>query len=298
MDVVKTQYIYVNTANRVNSNNTAYKYTLSIPGGIFMCDNPRQRFRVTIENFNMVSSWYFVNQTNNTFTVVQSSLASIDDIISEIDFTIPDGNYTFKGLAATIQQLIQNSYSGVLVSWDNKTNKLVFTFPTTSKWFISFDRLENPAKFPMGLIDDNIYSNINGVITSQVPLSSTLSKNIMLYCDNLSPMKDSLSVQTKNSELCEPTNALLSIVNNFSPFDIIKFENNNNLYSLHVCEKTLENLTFSIKDENGNLLRYVSDWNASIRIDTLQDAGFETSLMDEIRSIKDYLRMMFLQAGM
>lgn len=301
--VVKTQYIYVNSVNRAGTS-TAFNLRLNVPQGIFACDDPSQSFRLSVQDFNMSASWYFVNNTNNEFQVFYTGA-------SPITITIPIGNYSFKALASAVQTQIQASTlfgaANTTVAWDMKTNKMVFSFndpsATVPAYRLIFNARTNSAHDILGF-DRTIYEpNITTKsITSTYTLKSTLSKNITLWIENMTPDKSNQSVENRSNEVCEPTSCLLNIINNYAPFDTIAYVNNTGeLYSLHIKEKSIDTLHFTLKDENGALMTYITDWRASIKVETLQDDdAYDTQnqMVRRLEGIEEFVRYIFLQKGL
>lgn len=289
---IRTQYLYVNSANRA-SNDNAYKFTLKIPAGVFACDRPTQFFKLAIQDFSMYLSWYYVNSTNCSFKVNGNGV--------EYTVTIQQGNYTFKQLASAVQTAMQNVVGAafsVSVTWDSNLNKLVFQFPQDSNVYILKFNVGNSAYSVLGFNNASFYvADGSGKITSDKPLSTTLSKNICIAVANVTPLKEATNVYNGTSEVCVPARFLLSIVNNFSPFDIISFINQNDLFSMYIKEKQLIELEFNVVDENGSLLTYASDWRASIKIETWEH-NTDTSMIEALHDIRDTLKLQLVSGAM
>lgn len=295
-NVVKTQYIYVNSKN---AGDTPYNVKLSIPSRVFECTTS-QFFRLTVQDFQMTASWYYVNETNNTFKILYNI---VDESTSEFIVEIPHGNYAFKALAAQIQSICQQSnvaeIVGISVVWNSKTNKLEFTFPSAdyeldlmNAWYIlgftSGDNLLTPD------------SDNNKIVSNDI-LKFTLSDNITLWIDNVTINENYVSVENKESNICEPVTCVLNINNNYAPFDRIKFENSNDLYSIIINEKVLDNLVFSIRDEDGRIMQYVSHWRASIKVETIEsDLTYaqQLNMIGELKEVREYLKFIFLQSNL
>lgn len=286
--VVKTQYLYLNSANRRESD-SAHKFTVRIPSGMFLCDSPGQHFKLSVQDFSMVASWYYVNSTNNTFHAYYTST-----LFKTI--TIPQGNYTFKALAYATQTAIQafQELAAVTVTWDSIKNRLVFTFPSSS-FGLDFASVNNSAHDILGFDKAQYFG---ATLTGLYPLKTTLSKNICIYIDNLTPDKDFTSVENTKSDVCVPSTSMMSIVNNFAPNDIINFVNpTGDLFALYVKEKGIEQVDFSVRDENAELMTYVTDWRASIKVETLQDDDTYQQQVDSLNALsemKEYLKYIFV----
>lgn len=291
MNIVKTQYLYVNSVNR-NSNDKACSFKLKIPPGIFMCDKQTQFFKIAIQDFSMPNNWYYMNSTNNTFILKQGENTSYT-------ITIPIGNYNFKQLAAIIQTTVQTAINNQFVftcTWDSTLNKLVFQFPVDNNLYTLDFNVSNSAYSILGFNSPIIYySNLlTGKLVSEKTLSTTLSKNICITMPNITPLKECTNVFNAIDEVCIPSKFLLSIPNNFAPFDIINFMNQSDMFCIYIKEKQLTDIEFNVTDENGAVLQYITDWRASIKIETLENATSDASSIQALNEIRDTLKLQLL----
>lgn len=293
--VVKTQYIYVNSSNR-KASDIAAKFTLTIPTGVFHCDEPTQFFKITVQDFNAISSWYFVNETNNQFRLHRASTSGTLYLI-----TIPNGNYRFKDLANTIETAITNTvgFHVVTVTWNSTKNIFEFLFDNDGwNYAISFLN-SNPAYYIMGF-EKNGYYDFNSttrLLSSVNTLKTTLSENICLTIDNVNPLAGFTNVENKTTEVCIPSVNMMSIANNFAPNDVITFINQNDLFSLHIQDKSIETLDLSVRDEYSNIMSYFSDWKATLKIETMQlDDTYSDNaeMISTLKEIKEYVRYIFV----
>ena len=292
MNLLKTQYLYVNSVNR-NASDKACSFKLKIPPGIFLCDKQTQFFKLAIQDFSMGNNWYYVNATNNTFKINAG-------VSTSYTVNIPQGNYNFKQLAAIVQTSIQTTVGSafsVTVTWDGTLNKLVFKFPLDVNVYGVDFNVSNSAYGVLGFNTPSVYSPdliMTGLLISDKPLSTTLSKNICISMPNLSPLKESTNVYNANDEVCVPARFLLSIPNNFAPFDIISFVNQNDLFSMYIKEKQLTDIEFNVTDENGVVLEYITDWRASIKVETLEYKTDADTTVNALHEIRDTLKLQLL----
>lgn len=298
--LIKTQYIYVNSANR-KSNDIAAKFSLTIPSGIFHCDEPTQFFKISVQDFNAISSWYYVNSTNNQFRLHRFAATGNVYIV-----TIPIGNYRFKDLASTIELAMTNALGGIhccTVSWDSVKNIFNFVFDNDGyNYAISFGN-SNPAFYIMGF-DKNGYYDFNSStrnLTSIYTLRTTLSENICLTIDNVNLLSGFTNVENKDTDICIPSVNILNIPNAFAPFDVIQYINNNDIFAMYIQDKSIESLDLAVRDEYSNVMTYFSDWRATLKVDTLQiddTYGDNKEMINNLKEIKDYLRYIFVSGNL
>lgn len=293
-NIVRTQYVYVNSKNVPGS--MPYDISLDIPRGLLQCDDQTQNFKVSVQSFQMTRSWYFVNSTNNQFAL---SFGGGQETI----FTIPEGNYSYKQLASAIAVLISTSSifgkEQITVIWDSKTNKLIFTFPFYL-YALNFN-LSNSAAYVMGFDPIQYTPNTTSLqIISTYILPSTLSKSLCLYVD-LSPSKGCLSLENKSGSTCEPVTSILNLPNDVAPFDSFSFDSQSDQYAITVAEKSISTLRLSIRNEDGVVLKYVSDYRAVLKFEILQDDTSydnQIALLQEIKEMREYLKYIFLQKNL
>lgn len=291
-NVIRTQYLYVNTKNV--SGNMPYDLSLSIPRGLLQCDNQSQSFKVSCQSFQMTRSWYFINLTNNQFNIIAGA--------TPYTIVIPEGNYTFKQLASTITLQISNSSipskDQIIALWNSKTNRLELTFPSAS-YSMDFN-VDNSAAYVMGFAVTQYSPNASLQIISVNILPATLSKSLTLWVD-LSPSKGCLSLENKTGSDCEPITSILNIPNNISPYDDYTFSNNTDEYSITVAEKSITTLRLSVRNEDGEILKYISDYRATLKFEVLEDDTSyqnQIALLQEMKEMREYLRFIFLQKNL
>lgn len=283
--IVKSQYLYVNSEKRA-ANESAYNLTINIPRNVFECDDSTQEFEVTLVNFSTIKSYYFVNESNNTF------------YINDEPITIEPGNYSYKQLGVKLLQFVQATTAianatDIGVTYDAFKLKLKFIFPNAN-----YNINTGSAYYLLGFENPNTVVNadvLNFTITSAVPMRSQMHENICLTIDNINASPDSLSVENVNGNVATISQNLLSIPDNFAPNDFIVFQNTAGLFSMVIKEKLLKNLVFSIRDELGKHLTFIGEWRACIRIDTLEDRfKLESDMLQALNEIKEYTRLNFM----
>jgi hypothetical protein len=281
MKLVDTQYVYINSSNR-QASETPYLFTTTFQSGDISCQK-NEVMKIGVQSFDLYHTWTYVNENNNTFTLINTVTDANTVIVVE------NGNYTFKQLAQKLTSL----YPDWTVTWSSITNKFTFTF--TQDHTFSFGA--NSANKILGLRGSN---NSQTTFVSDDVLRTALSERINVHIDNLTPYS---RINLENSQGSQGTAStkVLSIINNFSPFDIITYENNSNLYSFYVSEKNIEKLQISLRDVDSSLLTFVNeDCNIVLKIETYQvETSEETNkMLSTLQDIREYLRLMFVSSNL
>jgi len=286
MKLLNTQYLYINSANR-NANEEVCSFSVLFNNGDVACKKD-EVMKVGVQSFDLYHTWTYVNANNNTFQLFEV----IPDSIEYVTITIPEGNYTFKQLAAKLTSL----YEKWTVTWSAITNKFTFVFSTLH------DMLPSSAYKILGLSNDTStrYSDLLTLDSVNV-LRPTLSERINVHIDNLTPYQK-INLENTLGSTGTASTKVLSIVNNFSPFDVITYENNSNMYSFFVSEKDIQKIQISLRDVDGQLLNFVQeDYNIVLKVETYQDdsvADNETNnMISNLQGIKEYLRLMFVSSN-
>ena len=288
----------MNSLNR-DEKDTSYHFTIDIPNGIFEC-KPDEMFRISVQDFNMGINWLYCNETNNQFL--------FNDGYGPCTVTIPPGNYRFKDLAVAIETAMTIAYRNLkvcTVTWSSTLNKFIFQFNSDGYTYSISFLTNNPAYYILGFEKDTLYTmnSVTKRITSPNVLKTTLSNKICITVDNIMPAKGYQSVENKNSFLCQLTNNIMSIPNDYAPFDTAVFISQNDNFALYCTDNIIQKLTFSLRDEDGDIMTYASatEWRASIKIDTFSpDRTYQDSekILSCLNSIEDYLRMLFVSRNL
>jgi len=285
MKLLSTQYLYINSGNR-NTSEYPYNFSVLFKNGDIACKKD-EILKIGVQSFDLYHTWTYVNASNNTISIQNGSTMSITQ------FTIPFGNYTYKQLASILTSL----YANWTVAWSSVTNKFTFSFTQPH----GFDFALTTAAKILGLTP-NTQTVYNMSVVSDNVLRATLSERINVHIDNMIPYAK-INLENTLSSTATASTKVLSVVNNFSPFDVISYENNSDLYSFFVTEKSIDKIQISLRDIDGALLNFVEeDFNIVLKVDTYQDdnvANNETNnIISNLQGIKEYLRLIFVSNNM
>lgn len=272
------QYLFINTAMREDKDETAYDFTIPIAPEI-ACDHD-QRLQLTITSFCITRTWYWVNETNNIFTI---------DNNTEID--IPPGNYTFRRLAACVNALLQyHSFPDIKVHYDPNLNKFYFIAPINT--LIGFPSL-NVFGFSPGTL--HVFASSTIPFYSDYPLSIDTCSELRLNVLNVTS-KPSYNYENNIQSELRPTNCLFRCSASIAPNATHDYVAQELLWSVEVDEKSISKLRFVVTDERGNVCSFINDFCFTLRIDRLspiemEEGNIQISLLKEL---VDYQRLHFV----
>lgn len=281
MKLKATQYLHINSANR-DSSESPYNFSVKLKNGDLQCSQ-NQLFKISVQSFDLYHTWLSVNNKTNSILLYDWDTSLFTYI------TIPEGNYTNKNLASTLTTLYRN-WS---VEWLAQLNKFKFTF--TSPHNIQ-SNIGYETHRVLGFSQGFSYVQITSIISTKA-LRPTLSDRINLHIENISPYQKGNLDNSGGYKEAKSTNCLLSIVNNFSPFDIIHFENDNDLYSMLISEKSIEKLVITLRDQDESLLSFIEqDYNVVLKFETyeFEDDSTMSGIVESLKNIEELIRLSFV----
>lgn len=265
------------------------KITLSLDQDLVCKEN--EYFTVNIASFNMIKSFYAVqNYLNNGINVWLKNKET--GIFDEPYYrSISEGNYTVRSLIVELQKILFNL---VDISYDGKLNKFLFkrleTFvnegyeniddydvyiePINSGIFLG---LENGVKFLISFegVCSTKFINVNGYNTMLLKMTGGVS------IDN--------SVMNITHSYYEP-NQVLAIIDlqQISPMDSIVFSNQNNTnnFVYKVSNKKINNFTIEIVNEENVNFPQMSDYILNL---CFQKQSQQNDALDVIKYISTRL---------
>lgn len=287
MRLLTSQFLQVRSSKR-SAGESICNFSVSVPHDELKCKQ-EQMFKVSVQSFDLYHTWTYINSSNNIivlFNILTSQTTTIN---------VPYGNYTGKALAYQLTQL----YANWVVEWNAAQNKYLFTFTTPHILFNDLETTPGQACVPLGFNRESYFTDASFQVTSVKVLRPTLSERINVHIDNLAPY-DKANL-TNADGIAKSSNSILSIVNNFSPFDIIKYESNTDLYGFVCAEKSIEKLVISLRDIDGSLLTFIdTDFNLVLRFDTYEqdDTRPQDEMLTTLKQVAEYLRLIFVSTNM
>jgi hypothetical protein len=111
--LVNSQYLFLRSS-QTNSYDSVFEFDTDV-----MTAMPEHQMSLTVVDSTMQVHYYVVNDLNNQLTFTDAAAHSTT-------ITVPPGNYSHKNLCLAVSRL----YPGLTCTYDNHTNRAVFTFAT------------------------------------------------------------------------------------------------------------------------------------------------------------------------
>ena len=252
MEVVHHKNIFINSEQLLNGD--GQNLEVLFPPDAFSTSNKDETMRLTLNSFTMRRNFYAINQHNNVF---YDGLA-VGDISNT--YTIPQGDYTGTQLAAAIQVELRkggnNAYSTATCTYDGKTRKFTIdmksSFPANNFFWSKTDLDTHEI---LGGTPDELFSKNNLVFTSKFPVQ----------LDSISDIYLRTSLQSSNFQTNKGNNHLgntdifarIPIYKDgltLADTPMVKWEDSNDLYSIHIQNHQLSNVRFMITDDKHRAL--------------------------------------------
>ena len=259
-----------------------------IPTEAFSCDND-ESIRLVLKNFTLARGcFYGINETNNTFFYRDTSTNADRKIV------IAPGDYVGgSSLAAAITDAVNTVMGGVLFTCTYNTTTRLFTFnvPDTypDGYFVSY--FDKTRTHPHGSDNAMYYSDVHEVLggsssivdgptnmflgaahvsgggvstfVSKYPIRLQTIDTIYLRCSAQGDAFASTSFEhVKTGNKLEPTDVWASIPVNKSS-ELISMQDNSDDWQIHVKDKKITTLQFTLSDGKGRQLPVVASDQAT-----------------------------------
>jgi hypothetical protein len=227
-------------------------------------DNIVQKY-ITIIDAQIPVSFYTINNSNKVLTVVLGA--------NTYTLNITNGNYNASTLITELITKIATIPALTATIVINKsTGKLTFTFSSAVTLVFSTSTIASI----LGLT-----ANLTGTsITLQQPLN-------LLGIKKLNIKSNALAVSNFSSENLGNASILLSIPNNEAQFNMISFNNQNNLNNCVLNADTVDIIDIQIVDETNTLIDFNNqDWSMTLGISIERErlVKFDHNLIDAIQT--------------
>jgi hypothetical protein len=226
MEKTATQIVFLNSASATTYNNSTTTYLSDVS---FYLSRPITRPKDTIlalrlDTFFYSNSFYVVDSTNNTITAEGE------------DYTIATGNYTVDTLKDALDTAFNGDYT---VTYDNTKMKYTITGAAGTEFVLA---KESTCLSLLGFSSTDHVSDNTGVLTSDLVVNLTKTKNVYVDVQNL-------SINNLNATTGQRTTALCPVPVLSSPGDYVFYENVRGSY-VYLQEDTINNLRVRVYEED------------------------------------------------
>jgi hypothetical protein len=276
--LVNSQYLFLRSA-QTNSYDSVFEFDTDV-----MTAMPEHQMSLTVVDFTMQIQYYVVNELNNqlSFTIVASGVSST--------IAVPPGNYSYRDLCLTVSRL----YNGLTCTYDNYTNRAVFTFATPHT--ISF--IDNSYQ-TFGFNSTDVPSGATIVSSNQLDLKGGVNQ-VVLHASGVSTTA-CLNVDNFSSATnlrCKPSNVLAVIPFDTAPFTVLHWQNPGNQFEMFLNERNISRLQIIIQDIYGNDLTYLNPYTITflVRIYKKNAQDGQNRSIGLLSEILDYTKLSLIKS--
>jgi hypothetical protein len=283
--------------SEINAIGNGQKSRISFPSTAFSV-RPNQFMKLVLTSFEMRRNWYSINDTNNRMSLYNFPTAG-----DYKEVKIEPGSYrSFDSLASAIQTAVIAAGGGVLagtvVSFDQVSRKFTIDLTNTQvpddSFFVCFQVKQSPAA-PTGVSPEAYFNDSNEIVGGRPTRDGWITpvnafgnesvgktKHISPYVGALNSIETIFlrtSLQTNNYQTVgfernlrpqsglTPTDIFaripLSRAYYNDEFEIIQFEDPNELFTILLQQTQLSDMVFAITDHAGRPLQEVAKGQAS-----------------------------------
>lgn len=286
MSLLKSQYLYINSALRNNGNPWLFDVNLA---PVIRCAENEQ-LRISIVSFKLTRTWNWINSTNNMFGIRNTTLG-IDQT-----YKVPDGNYTFRKLASTMTALIHQFHpelADVQVKYDPSRGQFYILGDGSNQILFDYTKsICSVLRFPKS---DFYLMGSSPVYNTGEPLSIDKAAEFRMYIENIPTSNTAVNYENDIGSQLQPSNCVFVMRADIAPGSTAYYTAQEILFSLDVDEKQIQTMRFSLRDEKGNFIDYAPDYLFTVRVDTISTgqevANEQVTLLKEIL---EYQRLQFV----
>jgi len=247
MEVVHHKNIFIDSEQLLNGD--GQNLEVLFPPDAFSTSNKDETMRLTLNSFTMRRNFYAINEHNNVFY----DGSFVGDISNT--YTIPPGDYTDLSLADAIQTLLNAQHSGATCEFQAKTRTFKITMPNGFTYIFWSDANLDTHEILGGIPDELFNIDASPIFTSKFPIQ----------LDSISDIYLRTSLQSSNFQTNKGNNHLgntdifarIPIYKDDSTLadtTMVKWEDSNDLYSIHIQNHQLSNVRFKITDDKHRAL--------------------------------------------
>jgi hypothetical protein len=232
MSAIVSQYIFINSADRVSGNSNDFQ--------VFLKDikNDFEDVNITIQNLSILNSFYPINSNNNVISIGATAA---------ITATITPGNYTS---AQFITEFVAESSLGITGAYSSNTGKFSFGSTNGMAWSITAN-----ANQPFLGLTTGTHNSSGGVITSDAVVNLSGAREVRILTD--------IPIYSTNSH-DDNKNILISVYPNANFNNMINYSLQNFAH-VKLSTSNIGLQRFTLVNEFGELLNTNNtDWSMTL----------------------------------
>ena len=254
MEVVSSKNVFVNSeSGKGDGQNLA----LLFPPDAFSTNHKDELMRLTLTSFTMRRNFYSINKHNNVF-YKGSSVGTVDT--NTTIYTISEGDYTVSDFSAALQlALVGGTKNGVSQATtttcgiDESTRKITLTNVSVASGGVFWSGSDMDTHEILG-------GTPNELFVKDSTTSTTFHNKFPYQLDSISDVYLRTNLQSNNFISKKDNNHLGNTDifariplyqgdSTLSDTKVVKWEDNNDLYSIYIPNHQLSNVVFHLTDD-------------------------------------------------
>lgn len=266
MNVTKTQMLLFRSDNCSNPMaDTPWSFGATLESDLVKC-KPDEKLRVTLKMLTARALWEWI-PLGGTFSLGILS----DKGATLLNITVPHGNPTFEALAKDIT--LGAALPGFLCQFHAAQNKLSFSYQgglSIAADFSASKHLQPLFGFsPGGIIISN-----GDTLTSDFPLNDTPFDSIKVHLSGVNPESGCQNgMNTAPGSIVQSCDVLAAFQVDSEPYGLLKYSNDNDMFSMIITDKAVRSLRFEYTDWNGTPLYQLTQNCLYLQFDTIKQAS-------------------------
>lgn len=276
MKLLRTYYLYISSKKR--NMGDPFSYDVIIPDLLLESENDKEIIKVSMLDFSCYFNWYIINDDGFDTITFHNDITDTSTSIQ-----IPEGNYSYQGLAQKITQL----YPACICQWDKVKNKMVFQF--NQQHTLMFDGVYSVLGFDVGATPSGT------TIYSTNPMRPLETTHLVVNVNNLPPYNDALTLDNLGGHI-RPSNILGCVYINAPPFHLVHYQNpTDNNYGVFTSDTKLNRLSIEITNQDGVLLTYIPDHYMTLKVEVFEIVDTQYNELceriDQIATTLNFLKL-------
>lgn len=287
MKVIDKRLLFINSKDRVSG--TIERFKIEIPPHLLHKEKD-QKMRIILNDVILPYTWYNIQASNNTFTMIEHIGNPPTQTITTISLT-PGSYHVIQlrdYLRAQLNAALVYTYT---VVFDETSAKFTFTNDNNSN--PNFDVLRfatNSAHKLLGFQADSQNTFSAKTLVSSGAVNMMFTDGLFLHCDL---PNTNVNKGTGTRETYHVSNAFAKLSINTAPFSTIIYQNTNDDYLLNVPGSHLQNMTFTLKTLDHEVISLNDEYSFTLKLEVYEDD--EKQIVEQNCGLGELLRLVVLQ---
>ena len=287
MKVIDKRLLFINSKDRVSGSIERFK--IEIPPHLLHKEKD-QKMRIILNDVILPYTWYNIQVSNNTFTMIEH--IGNPPAAYTTTVTLTPGSYHVLQLRDHLKTKLNTTLSHTYTVVFDETSAM-FTFTNNNNVNPSMDVLgfgANSAHRLLGFKANSQNTFSAKTLVSSGAVNMMFTDGLFLHCDL---PNTNVNKGTGTKETFHVSNAFAKLSINTAPFSTIIYQNTNDDYLLNVPGSHLQNMTFTLKTLDHEVISLNDEYSFTLKLEVYEDD--EKQIMEQNRGLGELLRLVVLQ---